>query len=160
MNELKEVEVFAGLRPDGQPVAEKMQVSVLENGEYQLVRSPCFIKGLASGDAIKFDESDNSFEITKHSGNLCIRVIAREDLSKLAEDLTPLIEQLGGSLDFENQRMLVFSIHVSCGFKEVEAILNDHVDEDSGAIWFYGNVYDPEDGVTPLNWWKPILAEK
>ena len=160
MNELKEVEVFAGLRPDGEPVAEKMQVKVLGDGEYELVRSPCFVKGLASGDAIKFDEADNSFEITKHSGNLCIRVIARESLSLLAQDLTPLIEQLGGSLDFETPRMLVFSIHVSCGFKEIEAILNDNIDEDSGSIWFYSNVYDPLDGVTPLNWWLPILQEK
>jgi hypothetical protein len=24
------------------------------------------------------------------------------------------------------------------------------------SIWYYGNVYDPEDGVTPLNWWEDI----
>ena len=20
-------------------------------------------------------------------------------------------------------------------------------------VWYYGNIYDPEDGITPLEWW-------
>lgn len=160
MNQLTEIDLFAGTRPDGETVAEKVQVKQLEEGEYMLVRSPCFVKGLASGDKIAFDEKDNSFELKTHSGNLCVRVFSRDGVTRLAADLTPQVEKLGGSLDYENERMLVYSIHVSCGFKGIETLFNDHIDEDDHQLWLYGNVYDPEDGVTPLNWWQKILAEK
>lgn len=157
MNALQTIEIFAGFNPDGQSIAEKIQVSVLDNGDYQLVRSPAFVKGLASADIIKFDVKDQSFEIVKHSGNVCIRVFAKEDMTTLAQDLTAEIEKLGGELDIQNDRFAVFSIHVSIGFKAIEALLNDLVGEDTESAWFYGNVYDPKDGVTPLNWWLDIL---
>lgn len=157
MSSLQVIEIFAGQGPDGQPVAEKLHVKVNEDKSCQLVKSPAFAKGLASGDTIKFDHDDQSFEIIKHSGNLSIRIYCREDMDTLVDGLAPELEKLGGELDIETPRMLVFSIHVSIGFKTIESILDDHVGEHSNSIWFYGNVYDPEDGVTPLNWWKDIL---
>lgn len=160
MQQLQEIDLFAGYRPDGEKVAEKIQVKKVGEGEFELVRSPCFTKGLALGDKIVFDDKDNSFELKTHSGNVCIRVYAKEDLTALRADITPKIEKLGGSLDYENQRLLVYSIHVSCGFKEIERTFNDHIDEDAQQMWLYGNVYDPVDGVTPLNWWQSILNEK
>lgn len=157
MSALQVIELFAGIRPDGEPVVERIPVRVLEDDSCQLVKSPCFVQGIASGDVIKLNAEDQSFELVKRSGNLCIRVFAREDIEQIAEDLTPILEKLGGELDFENQRMLVFSIHVSCGFEAIEKALRDHIDDEESA-WFYGNVYDPKDGETPLNWWKEILA--
>lgn len=160
MKELKHISLFAGVRPDGQPVAETVQAKTLGPNEYQLVRAPSFVKGLASGDTIAFDENDNSFDILKRSGNLCVRVFAKENIASIRDDITPRMEKLGGMLDFENERLLVYTIHVSCGFQAVEQIFNDHIDEDEGQMWVYGNIYDPEDGVTPLNWWQNILNEK
>ncbi len=159
MSALQVIEMFAGLDPSGQPIAEKIQVRENEDGSCQLVRSPCFVKGVASGDTIKFLPDTREFELVKRSGNLSIRVISRADVAQLAEGLTPAIEKLGGELDAETPRMLVYSIHVSCGFKTIEKLLNDHIDMDEG-MWMYGNVYDPVDGQTLLNWWQDILAEK
>ncbi|MFT5084651.1 MAG: hypothetical protein ACI9Y1_002706 [Lentisphaeria bacterium] len=152
------IELFAGTRPDGTPVVERLQVRGLEDESLQLVKSPAFIQGIASGDVIKLNREDQSFELLKRAGNLCIRVFAKNDIEQLAQDLTPILEKMGGELDFENERMLVYTIHVSCGFAATEQQLNDHVGEDSDSIWFYGNVYDPKDGQTPLNWWQEILA--
>jgi len=157
MNELSIVELYAGTRPDGKPVVERLQVLAQEDDSLILARSPAFIKGIARGDKIKLNKSDQSFELLQRAGNLCIRVIVKEDIEMLATDLTPLIEKMGGELDLETERMLVFSIHVSCGFTAVEKVLNDYVGEESDSLWFYGNVYDPQDGVTPLNWWQDIL---
>lgn len=154
---LEFVEIFAGNRPDGQPVAERMPVKILEDGNFQLLRSPAFIKGIAAGDVIKLEEGEHSFALVKHSGNLCLRVMAKDGVQALAEDLTPELEILGGQLDFENERVLVYTIHVSCGFATIEKILNDHVGDATDSVWYYGNVYDPDDGVTPLNWWQEIL---
>ncbi len=157
MSALSVIEMFAGTQPDGTPVVERLQVIDAEDGSFVLARAPAFIKGLAKGDNISLNEKDKSFELIKRSGNLCIRVFAREDIQQLCEDLTPLIEKLGGELDHETARMLVYTIHVSCGFDQIEKILDDLVGEETESAWIYGNVYDPADGVTPLNWWHDIL---
>jgi len=156
MNELQVIGLYAGKRPDGQDVVEQIRVQLTEQKTYLLVQSPAFIQGLASGDEISFDSKDNSFELLKHSGNLAIRVFAKHNIEGIKDDLTGVLEKLGGELDFANDRMLVFSIHVSCGFKEIEKILNTRVGEHSQSAWVYGNVYDPKDGTTPLNWWQKL----
>ncbi|AQQ69220.1 phosphotyrosine protein phosphatase [Microbulbifer agarilyticus] len=156
---LQIIELFAGTNPDGEPVVERMQVKVNEDDSVQLVRSPAFIKGIASGDTIKVNREDPekpSFELVKRSGNLAVRIFCRSDSTKLSDQLTPQLEKLGGELDLESPRLLVYSIHVSCGFEEIEKILNSACDG-ANSVWYYGNVYDPVDGQTPLNWWQDIL---
>lgn len=155
MNALQVIELFAGQGPDGKPVVERLSVRVNEDDSCQLVKSPAFIKGIASGDTIKLEQGTQDFTLVKRSGNLAIRVISRDDIGDVAEQLTPALEKLGGELDIETPRMLVYSIHVSCGFNEIEAILNKVAGPN--VIWMYGNVYDPADGQTPLNWWQEIL---
>jgi ribosome-interacting GTPase 1 len=155
MSALQVIELFAGTGPDGQPVVERMQVKVNDDDSCQLVRSPAFIKGIASGDIIKLEAGTQNFSLIKRAGNLCIRVYSRGDTEALSERLAPQLEKLGGELDTETPRMLIFSIHVSCGFTTIEKILNDNMSDDT--MWMYGNVYDPKDGQTPLNWWQEIL---
>jgi len=155
MNALEIIEIFAGIGPDSKPVSEKIQVIPLGKDQYKLVKSPAFVKGLASGDTIKFDAQDQYFEILKHSGNLCIRIISKNNIETIVNNLGPELEKLGGELDIHNPRVLVYSIHVSCGFNEIEQLLNKHTTKED--FWLYGNVYDPSDGVTPLNWWNDIL---
>lgn len=157
MSGLEIIEVFAGTDANGEAVAERVHVRINDDKTCQLVKSPAFVKGIASGDTIKFLSNSREFELVKRSGNLCIRIFSREDITALSQDLTPQLEKLGGELDIETPRMLVYSIHVSCGFQTIEKLLKDHIDEDSGNAWFYGNVYDPKDGETPLNWWQEIL---
>ncbi|WP_105102530.1 DUF4265 domain-containing protein [Microbulbifer pacificus] len=156
---LQIIELFAGTNPDGEPVVERLQVRVNDDDSVQLVRSPAFIKGIASGDTIKINRKDPEkpgFDLIKRSGNLAVRVFCRGDSTWLSDQLTPQIEKLGGELDMESPRLLVYSIHVSCGFEEIEKILNGACDG-ANSVWYYGNVYDPEDGQTPLNWWQDIL---
>lgn len=161
MTALQVIELFAGTGPDGEPVVERLQVRVNEDDSCQLVRSPAFIKGIASGDTIKVNTDKvnpekQEFELVKRSGNLAIRVLCRGDSASISDQLTPQLEKLGGELDLENPRLLVYSIHVSCGFATIERIL-DSVCDGANSVWYYGNVYDPEDGQTPLNWWQDIL---
>ncbi|WP_226644051.1 DUF4265 domain-containing protein [Microbulbifer variabilis] len=156
MTALQVIELFAGTNPDGEPVVERLQVRVNEDDSCQLVRSPAFIKGIASGDCIKVDKDTQQFELVKRSGNLAVRVFCRGDSAELSDRLSPQLEKLGGELDLEVPRMLVYSIHVSCGFDKIEEILNS-VCDGANSAWYYGNVYDPKDGQTPLNWWQDIL---
>jgi len=155
MSALQAVELFAGLRPDGEPIVERLPVKLLPDDTLQLVRSPAFVKGLASGDIIRADSERREFEIVQHSGNLCIRVLTRKDTAPLAEQLEGPMAKLGGELDLHSPHLLVFSVHVSCGFAAIETLFNPINSADS--YWQYANVYDPTDGVTPLNWWLPLL---
>lgn len=159
MNELHLINLFAGKRPDGQDVVEQIRVKKTENDSYCLVQSPAFVQGLASGDEIRYDTKDNSFDILRRSGNLAIRVFTKDNIEILKDNLSAPLEKLGGELDFTNERMCVFSIHVSCGFAKIEEILNKFIGEATQSAWFYGNVYDPADGITPLNWWLELDKE-
>lgn len=156
MKALQVIELFAGVGADGEPVVERLQVKINEDDSCLLVRSPAFIKGIASGDTIKLEQGTQNFELIQRGGNLAIRIFSRGDIAPLSENLTAQLEKLGGDLDLETPRMLVFSIHASCGFDKIEEILNRYCSSDD-VMWVYGNVYDPVDGRTPLNWWQDIL---
>lgn len=172
MSSLQVLELIAGYNPEGQAIVEKIPVRVLEHegaenlteqeqaklGQFQLVKSPAFIKGLASGDCINYLAEERDYQLVERSGNLCIRVFCRGDIANLSDALSPQLEKLGAEHDTETERMLIFSAHVSLGFSAIEAILNDHIGEESDSIWMYGNVYK-EDGQTPLNWWQDVVSE-
>lgn len=127
--------------------------------EYRLLKSPGFLRGLAAGDRIRYPvRNEAGYELLKRSGNLSIRVLRRDDMEMVAQTLTPEIELLDGSLDLQTPRLLVYSIHVSIGFQTLELLLDRIVGQFPGTVWYYGNVYDPVDGVTPLDWWQEFLA--
>src|SRR5690625_7814384 len=115
MAALQEIEMFAGVGPDGQPVMEKLAARELESGNLQLVRSPAFVKGVASGDWLKRDPETKEVTLVQRSGNLSIRVVSREHIGANAEQLTPALPQLGGELALHNERILVYPIVVSGG---------------------------------------------
>ena len=50
--------------------------------------------------------------------------------------------------------MIVFTIPVSAGFAAVARMFDSVVAQHPGSQWLYGNVYDPKDGKTPLDWWR------
>jgi hypothetical protein len=156
MKALQVIELFAGIGANGAPIVEKLPVRELESGDLQLVQSPAFAKGLASGDILRCSSHTREFEIVQRSGNLSLRVYSKTPIIDWADALMADLEKLGAELDLETPRMLVFSIHVSCGFAAIEALLNQSVLGEERS-WMYGNVYDPEDGVTPLDWWQALL---
>ncbi len=153
------IELLAGRHPNGEMIIERVLVDPQSEANcFRLLTSPVFVRGIARDDIIKqLAEPKGAFSIQQHSGNLCVRVVSRSDNDQLQQSLTPLIEKLGGELDVKEPRVLVYSIHVSCGFTEIEKILNQQLQGKDDCGWFYGNVYDPDSG-EPLDWWLPILS--
>lgn len=153
------IELMAGRHPSGEMIIERVLVAPQEQANtYLLLKSPVFVRGIARGDIIqRMSSPKGAFKIEQHSGNLCIRVFGKQPLSPLEPALTAELEKLGGDLDVAEPRVLVYSIHVSCGFTKIEELLNQQLSTSPDAAWFYGNVYDPDSG-EPLNWWQPILA--
>ncbi len=155
------ISLIAGYRNDGEPVLEKIVVEAVTPAakEYRLLKSPAFVRSLAAGDRIRYP-ADNpaGYDLTKRSGNLCIRVLRKEGIEDVANTLSPELELLDGTLDLQSPRVLVYSIHVSIGFQNIEILLDRVIGQFPGTVWYYGNVYDPADGVTPLEWWQEFLA--
>ncbi len=46
------------------------------------------------------------------------------------------------------------SLPVSVGFPVIENVMERFLQAQPESEWYFGNVYDRRDGVTPLNWWK------
>lgn len=165
------IALIAGYRNDGEAIMENISVGLVEpdpataatrkmaDTQYRLLKSPAFVRGLAAGDRIRYPaEAESGYELVKRSGNLSLRVLRKDNMEEVAQILTPELELMDGSLDLQSPRLLVYSIHVSIGFQPIEILLDRITGQFPGTVWYYGNVYDPSDGVTPLDWWQEFLA--
>ncbi|MCB1666123.1 MAG: DUF4265 domain-containing protein [Pseudomonadales bacterium] len=158
--------LLAGYRPDGEAIVEQVRAELLTDAEqneraqlFRLQHSPAFVRGLATGDRIRFPaDTPEGYLLVQRSGNLCIRVMNRHSMVPVLQALRPEMELLDGRMDMETPRLAVFSIHVSIGFQTVETLLDRVTGQFPGTVWYYGNVYDAADGVTPLDWWQAFLA--
>lgn len=123
---------------------------------YLVLSSPGLIEGFAAGDELEVDDSLRcGFRVRKRGDNLCVWCYL-EDINAVERHkdfLKKEIETIGGRLDGGLRNMLIFTIPITAGFPAVEQVLSKLEHQVSGMSWLYGNVYDPEDGVTPLNWW-------
>jgi hypothetical protein len=143
-----EVPFLAGVDPEGQPVFESVLVEPFgdEADLFRLVNSPLLTRNLAAGDQVRLTNPGSAqYELVQRSGNLCIRVFRRHQLMRLSE--------------LQNERALVYSIHYSIGFQTIENVMNECIADYPDTVWYYGNVYDPNDGSTPLNWWNKIDSQ-
>jgi hypothetical protein len=161
--DIVELDLRAGIHPNGQPVLEKVRAHREPgNNVYRLLHSPLFVTGAACGDLIEMlGNNPGHFRVRERSGQLAVRLLSRNAIGTLAEELTPAVEKLDGELDVQTPRALVYSIHVAVGFAEIERVFDAAVstlnaENPQSAQWSYGNVYDAEAGA-PLNWWEPLL---
>lgn len=133
------------------------EISLEQPVEFRLTKSPAFIRGLAADDRILYPvENAATYDLLEHSGNLSIRVFSKHNTEQLDQALTPEIELIDGRIDISSPGLLVYTIHVSIGFQKIEDVLTKVLARFPDTIWYYGNVYDPEDGVTPLDWWQDL----
>lgn len=165
MNENDEVktgtmQLVAGTDSRGAPVLEKLGVALLGDGQFELLRSPLFVRDLAAGDIFTCNENNPAdYRVLRRSGNLAIRIFRKSDIAEVEEALTPEVKKLGGSLDLQTDRALVYSLHVNIGFGPIEQLFDGAMARFRDAVWYYGNIYDRADGVTPLHWWDAFLNQ-
>ena len=157
--EAETIHVLAGQRPDGELVFEQVLASSIGDECYTLETSLLFAKGAAKGDVIRLMPGGR-FEVEQRSGNLCIRIVAKENIEVIQARLQANLLKLEAVCDFSNERSLVYSVPVSKGFDDIEKAMNEaFVGQEDNAMWMYANVYDAMDGQTPLNWWHDFLAK-
>ena len=155
------IQLLAGMDGQGSPVLEKLEVEFQQQADtYKLLRSPLFVRNLAKGDVFTCAQDNPAgYQVKERSGNLALRVFRKESINELEEILSPEIEKLDGSLDLQSERALVYSLHVNIGFAEIEKLFDGAMARYTDSVWYYGNIYDPADGLTPLNWWDEFINQ-
>lgn len=137
---------------------EVLPVAELGAGRYRLLASPGFVEGLAAGDEFELDPAAPlGHRVLRRGGNLCVWFYHSEPLdesSAATADVSRVAESLGGHLDGGYSRMLVLTVPLAAGFDTVGEAFDGAARRHRGSSWLYGNVYDPSDGATPLNWWR------
>jgi hypothetical protein len=144
--------LLAGQKSSGSPVFEEVLAEPLAKKLYRLLKSPGLVLGLAARDIFELLE-DGKFYVVERGGNLCVQIFARSDLNAIEQVATEQLSGLGGYLDGVSELELVYTVPVAGGFSALEVVLNGIAARFPGAEWYYGNVYDTADGVTPLQWW-------
>ena len=141
-------------------VSENLLVSRLAENRFRVVRSPGIVQGLAADDEFEVDKnSDQGYRLVRRGGNVCVQFFFPANLADCRSRMVPLAEKIGGRLDggFEvngNSGGMVFTFPISVGFAAIEEFAVSADDLCNNREWYYGNVYDSSDGITPLNWWK------
>ena len=160
MSEPTTINLVAETNPDGTPFYESVLVEPLGSGRYLVLASPGLLDGFAAGDEIALTPDQGcGYRVTKRGGNVCVQFFYSGDGRHPAEELEPPIVALGGRLDGRTPGLSVFTIPVAAGFPAIERIFYDAEKRYPGCSWMYGNVHDPADGVTPLNWWSQHAAD-
>ena len=136
----------------GSDVYEQVLVATKDDQTYEVLASPGLLSGVAAGDTIRV-RGAGEFDVVARAGNVCVQVFSRSEIDEIDAFTTMQVVSVGGWLDGRVSRELVYTIPVSVGFPTIERILRDVVARFPTSEWLYGNVYDVDDGVTPLNWW-------
>jgi hypothetical protein len=108
------------------------------------------VLGIAANDVVRITPGA-SYEIVERGRNLAVQVYGNHDA---VDEVTKDVWELGGSLDGRADNLTVYTIPLTAGFAKVEQVFNDLVARHPDVEWYFGNVYDNEDGVTPLGWWQ------
>lgn len=150
-NKIRLLRLLVDVKND-KPAYEEVRVEDCGDGQYRLLQSPGFVLGIAADDVFTV-ESDHTYKLVSRGRNICIQIFREEELNSAERVATAALGKLGGRLDGRLPNVLVYTVSVDAGFEEIQRILDDLKIRFPGLDWYYGNVYDPADGVTPLNWW-------
>lgn len=139
------------------PAEELLDVEELGPNRFRLRSSPGMVEGLGAEDEFELDENAPlGFRVIRRGGNVVVWFYwPSEEMVRgpAALELQRAVEKIGGRLDGGGATHLVFTVPVRAGFPRIEDAFRRAETATPGATMMFGNVYDPGDGHTPLNWW-------
>lgn len=145
--------VRAGMSSTGNVVFEELLVERLDRDLYRVLASPGLVLGVAADDTIRV-RAPHEFDVVRRGGNLCVQIFVPSGIDAVEQVATRELMSISGRMDGKVTGLLIYTVPLLSGFGSVERVLNSLVQTFPGVEWYYGNVYDPVDGTTPLNWWK------
>ncbi|MFI5862605.1 DUF4265 domain-containing protein [Streptomyces sp. NPDC051546] len=139
------VEATSGASAD-----EIVAVTRMSDGRYLVRLSPGFVRGIAAGDVIDYDDASKSASVIERGGNVAVQVFHRDTPEEIIETLKVNAVELGGRVDGELSSLVVLTFPLDTGFPAIESLLS--LLPEAGIEWDYGNVFDAQG--EPLSWWK------
>ena len=139
---------------NGKALKEPVHAKSLGNKEFILESTPGLVLGVASGDKIELLNENGEFKVLERGMNLAVQLYSIEIIRPLINELSQLLQPLNGIIDGAIDKGIACTIPVDSGFKNIEEVFDSFVTKYPHVEWYYGNVYDPKDGITPLNWWN------
>src|SRR5262245_4874504 len=112
---------------DGKHSVEPVHAVELGEGRFRLLYSPGFVEGIAAGDEFRLLDEHGAFQVTRRSGNIAVQVYGSEPLAPVSEGLVRRVAELGGVLDGQIERGMVFTIPLAAGFPAIESVFNEFV---------------------------------
>jgi Domain of unknown function (DUF4265) len=146
----KTINLPAAKNKSGDTIYEEVLVDDIGNHHFKIIATPALVLGIAAGDEIFFRHEKSEFSVVKRGGNVAIQLHGDNFIvDKYLDELSVLTHQVDGRAT----DMTVLTVSIKLGFLKIQEILNIFCTKHPEISWYYGNIYDPEDGVTPLNWW-------
>jgi hypothetical protein len=146
------IRLLADTASSGRPVFEEVRAEPLDARKYRVLASPGLVQGIAADDEIEL-LPDGQFRVLRRGRNVCVQIFSRTNIREVERAVTDALRTLGGRLDGSSSKQVVYTVPLRSGFSPIESALNALRERLVDYEWYYGNVYDPKDGVTPLNWW-------
>lgn len=129
---------------NGEPDYEPVHVDPVAGNRFRVLYSPVFAYGMAAGDELEVDE-EGRYNVVARAGNLSVRLLCANGVADIEPSLTEQIVRIGGRLDGQVRAGLAYTIPLSAGRDVIGQLFSKAKQENPGALWEYGNVYD-EDG--------------
>jgi len=148
------INVVVEIGESGRPVLESILVETVEGGDHVVAASPGLAVGFAAGDVIRVD-SQGRYSVVSRGGNLCVWIFGEAHvLVSMDRAIEDAVQRLAGRIDGSDTPLRVLTVPLKAnGFPAIERELNQLAEANATVEWYFGNVYDPGDGVTPLDWW-------
>ncbi len=138
---------------NGKPDYEPVHVEPVAGHRFRVLYSPGLAYGMAAGDELEVDE-EGRYEVVARGGNLSVRLLCGSGVADMEPSWTEQIERIGGRLDGQVRAGLAYTIPLSAGRDVIGRIFAKAKQENPGALWEYGNVYD-EDGKL-MEWLRSV----
>ncbi|WP_263147990.1 DUF4265 domain-containing protein [Pseudomonas sp. RIT-PI-AD] len=144
--------IYAEKASNGRILREEVLVKKLATGDYLLLASPGIVLNLAKGDRFRVLDECAPVKVLR-AGNICVQFFSDGIIADAIQVIKKVVvEKLNGTVDGYTERSIVITVSVELGFAKIESVVNELANK-YNLEWYYGNVYEMEDGVTPLNWW-------
>lgn len=146
--------VWIDVQVDYGPTKERVPARKISKGVFRLCISPILVMGIAKDDEIEFKEIDGSVNLIKRSGNVAIQIFY-DRFGCDHDSLKGLCGDLGiATVDSFGEKAASMTVYPPCSLSSVAEKMDRFVNERTDLEWYFGNVFDPDDGVTLISWWN------
>jgi hypothetical protein len=139
----------------GRPAKEEIPARK-EAGSWRLLSSPSAVYGVAAGDLVTVT-ADHEFAVLARGGNVCIQIFLEQCSGRELAWLEQRAHEIDANVDAIRANSCALTVPARVGHRAVTAFMASFVAANPGALWQYGNVWDPETE-EPLAWAQDYLS--